>query len=139
MHLGPPEIVARPESQVPVLPAQVRPFGVRSDGKTLELPEPVGPTGVLKEQGPNTKPTTDPKASIKTYRIRPGGRLHPTVVDGAEPDVVKLVTLSAAVTNFVNDYGEEATAGIVESLPEKIRNGAFSQGSNQPDSSTDSE
>jgi len=65
--------------------------------------------------------------------------MQSAIDDGAEPDVVKLVTLSAAVTNFVNDYGEEATAGIVESLPEKIRNGAFSQGSNQPDSSTDSE
>lgn len=46
---------------------------------------------------------------------------------GVSPDVVKLVTLSAAVTNFVNDYGEEATAGIIETLPEKVRNGAFSQ------------
>lgn len=45
---------------------------------------------------------------------------------GVSPDVVKLVTLSAAVTNFVNDYGEEATAGIIETLPEKVRDGAFS-------------
>ncbi len=59
--------------------------------------------------------------------------MQSAIDEGAESDVVKLVTLSAAVTNFVNDYGEEATAGIVESLPEKIRNGAFSQGSNQPD------
>lgn len=46
---------------------------------------------------------------------------------GASADVVKLVTLSAAVTNFVSDYGEEATASIIETLPEKIRSGAFSQ------------
>lgn len=59
--------------------------------------------------------------------------MQSAIDEGAEADVVKLVTLSAAVTNFVNDYGEEATAGIVESLPEKIRNGAFSHGSNQPD------
>lgn len=49
--------------------------------------------------------------------------------EGVSPDVVKLVTLSAAVTNFVNDYGEEATANIIESLPEKVRAGAFSQSS----------
>jgi hypothetical protein len=60
--------------------------------------------------------------------------MQSAIDEGAEGDVVKLVTLSAAITNFVNDYGEEATAGIVESLPEKIRSGAFSQGSNQPDS-----
>lgn len=46
---------------------------------------------------------------------------------GVPADVVKLVTLSAAVTNFVTDYGEEATASIIESLPEKVRSGAFSQ------------
>ena len=53
--------------------------------------------------------------------------MQSAIDEGVEPDVVKLVTLSAAVTNFVNDYGEEATAGIIESLPEKVRNGAFSQ------------
>ena len=47
--------------------------------------------------------------------------------EGASSEVVKLVTLSAAVTNFVSDYGEEATASIVESLPDKIRNGAFTR------------
>ncbi len=46
---------------------------------------------------------------------------------GVSSDVVKLVTLSAAVTNFVSDYGEEATASIIETLPEKVRSGAFSQ------------
>lgn len=50
--------------------------------------------------------------------------------EGASSDVVKLVTLSAAITNFVNDLGEEATASILETLPEKVRNGAFSQPSN---------
>jgi len=48
--------------------------------------------------------------------------------EGASSEVVKLVTLSAAVTNFVTDYGEEATANIVESLPEKIRGGSFTRG-----------
>lgn len=56
--------------------------------------------------------------------------MQSAIDEGCSPDVVKLVTLSAAVTNFVNDYGEEATAGIIESLPDKVRNGAFSQGSN---------
>lgn len=63
--------------------------------------------------------------------------MQSAIDEGVEADVVKLVTLSAAVTNFVNDYGEEATANIVESLPDKIRAGSFSQGSNQPDASPD--
>jgi hypothetical protein len=41
-------------------------------------------------------------------------------------EVVNLVTLSAAVTQFVTHFGEEATATILESLPEKVRAGAFS-------------
>lgn len=41
-------------------------------------------------------------------------------------EVVNLVTLSAAVTQFVIHFGEEATATILESLPEKVRAGAFS-------------
>lgn len=52
--------------------------------------------------------------------------MQAAIEQGASPDVVKLVTLSAAVTNFVNDYGEEATASIIETLPEKVRAGAFS-------------
>ena len=52
--------------------------------------------------------------------------MHAAISEGVSPEVVKLVTLSAAVTNFVTDYGEDATAEILESLPEKVRNGAFS-------------
>lgn len=55
--------------------------------------------------------------------------MQSAIDEGVAPDVVKLVTLSAAVTNFVSDYGEEATANIIETLPEKVRAGAFSQGS----------
>lgn len=53
--------------------------------------------------------------------------MQEAIDEGADSEVVKLVTLSAAITNFVNDYGEEATAGILETLPEKVRGGAFSQ------------
>lgn len=53
--------------------------------------------------------------------------MQQAIDEGVSPDVVKLVTLSAAVTNFVNDYGEEAAASIIETLPEKVRGGAFSQ------------
>jgi hypothetical protein len=53
--------------------------------------------------------------------------MQEAIDEGASAEVVKLVTLSAAVTNFVNDYGEDATAGILETLPEKVRGGAFSQ------------
>ncbi|SDF42487.1 hypothetical protein SAMN05216241_10154 [Limimonas halophila] len=53
--------------------------------------------------------------------------MQSAIDEGASSEVVKLVTLSAAVTNFVSDYGEEATANIVESLPDKIRNGAFTR------------
>ncbi len=53
--------------------------------------------------------------------------MQSAIDEGASSDVVKLVTLSAAITNFVNDLGEEATANILETLPEKVRNGAFSQ------------
>jgi hypothetical protein len=53
--------------------------------------------------------------------------MQEAIDEGASAEVVKLVTLSAAVTNFVNDYGEDATAGILETLPEKVRAGAFSQ------------
>lgn len=53
--------------------------------------------------------------------------MQKAIDEGASSDVVKLVTLSAAITNFVNDLGEEATAGILETLPEKVRSGAFSQ------------
>ena len=53
--------------------------------------------------------------------------MQAAIDEGASAEVVKLVTLSAAVTNFVNDYGEDATAGILETLPEKVRGGAFSQ------------
>jgi len=52
--------------------------------------------------------------------------MHAAITEGVAPEVVKLVTLSAAVTNFVSDYGEEATAEILESLPDKVRSGAFS-------------
>jgi hypothetical protein len=65
--------------------------------------------------------------------------MQSAIDEGAEPDVVKLVTLSAAVTNFVNDYGEEATAGIIESLPEKVRNGAFSQPGRDNDADADND
>jgi len=59
--------------------------------------------------------------------------MQSAIDEGASSDVVKLVTLSAAITNFVNDLGEEATANILETLPEKVRNGAFSQpGRNGP-------
>ena len=53
--------------------------------------------------------------------------MQEAINEGASAEVVKLVTLSAAVTNFVNDYGEDATAGILETLPAKVRDGAFSQ------------
>lgn len=52
--------------------------------------------------------------------------MQAAISEGVSPDVVKLVTLSAAVTNFVSDYGEDATAEILQSLPDKVRNGAFS-------------
>ncbi len=61
--------------------------------------------------------------------------MQAAIEQGASPDVVKLVTLSAAVTNFVNDYGEEATASIIETLPEKVRAGAFSNPANNEDDS----
>ena len=60
--------------------------------------------------------------------------MQEAIDEGASAEVVKLVTLSAAVTNFVNDYGEDATAGILETLPEKVRNGAFSQRSAEGES-----
>ncbi len=50
-----------------------------------------------------------------------------SVDSGAAPEVVKLVTLSAAITQFVSTVGEEATANLLESLPEKVRGGAFTQ------------
>lgn len=59
--------------------------------------------------------------------------MQAAIEQGASPDVVKLVTLSAAVTNFVNDYGEEATASIIETLPEKVRAGAFSSSGGKDD------
>jgi hypothetical protein len=58
--------------------------------------------------------------------------MQEAINEGASAEVVKLVTLSAAVTNFVNDYGEDATAGILETLPEKVRGGAFSQATGAP-------
>jgi len=64
--------------------------------------------------------------------------MQEAIDEGASAEVVKLVTLSAAVTNFVNDYGEDATADILATLPEKVRNGAFSQRS-QDDSSNASD
>jgi hypothetical protein len=45
---------------------------------------------------------------------------------GVESEVLETVALSAALTAFVSAHGEEATAAIIESLPEKIRAGAFS-------------
>lgn len=65
--------------------------------------------------------------------------MQDAIDEGATADVVKLVTLSAAITNFVNDYGEEATAGILESLPEKVRKGAFSQRSSENGDETGSD
>ena len=51
--------------------------------------------------------------------------MQKSLEEGVESEVMKLVTLSAAVTGLVTDYGEEATASILESLPEKVRAGAF--------------
>jgi hypothetical protein len=59
--------------------------------------------------------------------------MQKSLEDGVQPEVMKLVTLSAAVTGLVSDYGEEATASILESLPEKVRSGHFTapeQGAN---------
>ncbi len=65
--------------------------------------------------------------------------MQEAIDEGASAEVVKLVTLSAAVTNFVNDYGEDATAGILETLPEKVRNGAFSQRAPEGDGTAESD
>ncbi|HQZ11788.1 MAG TPA: hypothetical protein PK286_02785 [Devosia sp.] len=45
--------------------------------------------------------------------------------DGVEPRALAHASLFAALTTFVQCYGEEAAAELVRSLPERIRQGDF--------------
>lgn len=47
-------------------------------------------------------------------------------IDGVDGDCLAQTCLFAAFAEFVSTYGEEATAGLAESLPNRIRNGEFS-------------
>lgn len=45
--------------------------------------------------------------------------------DGVPPQIVMETMLAMGITAFVSSHGREATAAVVETLPEKIRAGAF--------------
>ncbi len=47
-------------------------------------------------------------------------------LDGLDSDCMAQAALFAAFQELVATYGEEATARYAESLPERIRSGAFS-------------
>lgn len=48
--------------------------------------------------------------------------------DGLDSDALAHAALFAALRTLVETYGEEATAAFTESLPEKVRCGAFTTG-----------
>lgn len=48
--------------------------------------------------------------------------------DGLDSDALAHAALFAALRTLVETYGEEATAAFAESLPEKVRCGAFTTG-----------
>lgn len=48
--------------------------------------------------------------------------------DGLDADALAHAALFAAFRTLVETYGEEATAVFAEALPEKLRGGAFTQG-----------
>ncbi|HEY5795954.1 MAG TPA: hypothetical protein VIU82_13135 [Bosea sp. (in: a-proteobacteria)] len=48
--------------------------------------------------------------------------------DGLDSDALAHAALFAAFRTLVETYGEEATAVFAESLPDKLRTGAFSSG-----------
>ena len=48
--------------------------------------------------------------------------------DGLDSDALAHAALFAALRTLVETYGEEATAVFTESLPEKVRCGAFTIG-----------
>jgi len=45
--------------------------------------------------------------------------------EGVEPKALAHASLFAAITTFVNAYGEEAAAELVAALPERIRAGEY--------------
>ena len=45
--------------------------------------------------------------------------------DGVEPQALAHASLFAALATLVRDFGEEATANLVETLPERIRAGEY--------------
>ena len=47
-------------------------------------------------------------------------------IHGVDGDCLAQTCLFAAFAEFVSTYGEEAAAGLAESLPSRIRNGEFS-------------
>ncbi len=49
-------------------------------------------------------------------------------LDGFDPDYMAQAALFAAFRELVATYGEEAAAEYAETLPERIRSGAFSTG-----------
>jgi hypothetical protein len=46
--------------------------------------------------------------------------------EGIDGDCLAQTALFLALAELISTYGEEATAGYVESLPSRIRNGEFS-------------
>ena len=46
--------------------------------------------------------------------------------DGLEPEAVAHAAIFAALATLVTDYGEEAVADLIETLPERIRAGEYS-------------
>lgn len=58
--------------------------------------------------------------------------------DGVPPQIVMETMLAMGITAFVSAHGREATAAVVETLPDKIRAGAFGAEGGDPSGPTSS-
>jgi hypothetical protein len=55
-----------------------------------------------------------------------GDALEEARLDGVTADCIAHTALFFALKEFVDLYGEDATAGFVEGLPERVRRGLYS-------------
>ncbi|MBU1173934.1 MAG: hypothetical protein KKH72_00915 [Alphaproteobacteria bacterium] len=51
---------------------------------------------------------------------------HGAEGEGIEPEAIAHAAIFAALATLVSDYGEEAVADLISSLPERIRAGEYS-------------